>query len=131
MVLEIKRLLSKGEYSGNFSYEFLPQADSLLVPLCGVDGQVRVVGAYEVLDYGSVNVTFTLSYKLIGSCSYCLKEAVKEIEFSSDVLFVTDKDDLDNYYYDGNRLDLSKAVNDAMLFSQPSVLLCESCSAEK
>ncbi|MGN0803768.1 MAG: YceD family protein [Candidatus Coproplasma sp.] len=131
MVLEIKRLLSKGEYSGNFSFDYQPDATNILIPLCNLEGGVKVEGDYEIFEDGEVEVTLRLSYKLVGQCSYCLKEASENIKFSSDVLFVTDKEDIDNYYYDGNRLDLSKAVNDAMLFSQPSVLLCSECSSEK
>ena len=74
-----------------------------------------------------------IRYTLVGQCSYCLADAVKEIEYTSDtLLFVTDKEDGDNYVYDGNRLDLSQAVKDALLFSQPEVLLCkEDCKGIK
>lgn len=131
MVLEIKRLLSKGEYRGNFSFDYQPDEQALLVPLCRVEGAVKVEGEYEIFEDGEVEIALKLSYKLVGQCSYCLKDASSQIEFSSDVLFVTDDSDLDNYVYDGNRLDLSKAVNDAMLFSQPSVLLCKECESEQ
>ena len=47
-------------------------------------------------------------------------------------MYVTDKSDSDNNVYDGNRLDMSQAVLDAMLFSQPDVLLCKNgCEGEK
>jgi len=131
MVLEIRRLYSKGEYSGSFSFEFMPPPDVLLLPLCRVEGAVSVSGKYEIFDNGDVEVSLGLRYALSGSCSYCLNEASTDIEYKTDITFVTDKEDLDNYYYDGNRLDLSKAVNDAMIFSQPSVLLCADCAAEK
>lgn len=131
MVLEIKRLLAKGEYSGNISYEFTPQKENLLIPLCVFDGAVSFNGEYEIFDGDEVELRFEITYKLKGQCSYCLADAEKVIKFSSEVLFVTDKDDLDNYYYDGVRLDLSKAITDALLFSQPDVLLCDGCANAK
>ncbi len=131
MVLEIKRLLAKGEYRGKISYEFTPEKDVLLIPLCSFVGPVSVCGEYEIFDGGEVELEFEITYKLKGQCSYCLAEAEKVIKFSSEVLFVTDKDDLDNYYYDGVRLDLSKAISDALLISQPEVLLCKGCADAK
>lgn len=130
MVLEIKRLLAKGEVRGEIAYEFKPEEDNLLIPLCAFDGAVSFNGTYEIFDGDEVEVAFTLTYKLKGQCSYCLNPAEKVISYSSEVLFVTDKDDLDNYYYDGVRLDLSKAVTDALLISQPDVLLCGACGGK-
>lgn len=127
MVLEIKRLLAKGEYRGEIGYEFTPAEDNLLIPLCSFDGAVSVSGVYEILDGDEVEVQLTLSYRLKGQCSYCLGNAERVVKFTTELLFVTDKDDLDNYYYDGVRLDLSKAVTDALLLSQPDVLLCGAC----
>ncbi len=127
MVLEIKRLLAKGEYRGEIEYEFTPSEDNLLIPLCRFDGAVSVSGVYEIQDGDEVEVRLTLSYRLKGQCSYCLGDAERTVKFTTELLFVTDKDDLDNYYYDGVRLDLSKAATDALLLSQPDVLLCGAC----
>ncbi|MGN0805683.1 MAG: YceD family protein [Candidatus Coproplasma sp.] len=131
MILEIKRLLAKGDYHGNISFEFVPEKEALLVPLCSFDGAVSFNGEYEIFDGDEVELRFEITYKLKGQCNYCLADAEKVIKFSSEVLFVTDKDDLDNYYYDGVRLDLSKAISDALLISQPDVLLCEGCADAK
>ncbi|MGN0808106.1 MAG: YceD family protein [Candidatus Coproplasma sp.] len=128
MVLEIKRLLAKGEYNGKISFDFVPEKEVLLVPLCSFDGAVSFVGEYEIFDGDEVELKFEITYKLKGQCNYCLEDAEKVINYSSEVLFVTDKDDLDNYYYDGVRLDLSKAISDALLMSQPDLLLCQACA---
>ena len=125
--------MARAAYTGDFSFGYQPPEDSLTVPLCHIDGAVTVTGSYEIFDGGEVEVTLKISYRLAGQCSYCLADAVEEIDYTTDaLLFVTDKDDCDNYVYDGNRLDLSKAVNDALLFSQPNVLLCkEDCKGVK
>lgn len=125
MVLEIKKLMARAAYTGEFSFGYQPPQESVLVPLCRIEGGVKVTGEYEIFENDEVEVTLKISYLLVGSCSYCLADAQKRVEYETDVLFVTDKDDCDNYVYDGNRLDLSTAVNDVLLFSQPKVLLCK------
>ena len=86
----------------------------------------------HIYEDDSVGVDFTIKYGLEGQCSYCLEKARKQVEYYSEVLFVADKDDNDNYYYDGIKIDLTAAVNDALLFSQPEVLLCkEGCQGIK
>lgn len=132
MILEIKKLMARAAYTGEFSFDYQPPQESILVPLCRIENGVKVTGNYEIFEDDEVEITLKISYVLVGSCSYCLADAQKSIEYSSDVLFVTDKNDCDNYVYDGNRLDLSTAVNDALLFSQPKVLLCkEDCKGVK
>lgn len=124
MILEIKKLMSRAEYVGEVTYSFKPEKDGILVPLAEIDC-VTVTAKYEIFEGEEVEVNLLLTYTLKGQCSYCLGSAEERIEYSDDVLFVTDRTDGDNYYYDGNTLDLSMAVNDALLFSQPKVLLCK------
>lgn len=119
--------MARAAYTGEFSFGYEPQEGSLILPLCRIDGAVNVSGSYEIFEDGEVEVALKISYKLAGQCSYCLADAVEEITYSADVLFVTDKNDYDNYVYDGNRLDLTPAVNDAFVISQPKVLLCKGC----
>ena len=76
----------------------------------------------------SVGVKLTVKYLLKGQCSYCLNDAQKFIEKTFDILFVTE-DDRENYIYDGISINLKTAVDDAILFSQPNILLCrEDCT---
>lgn len=132
MIIEIKKLTARGKYEGDFSFEFTPSKDKLLIPMCAFVGAVKVEGSYEIYEDDSVGVDFTIKYGLEGQCSYCLEKARKDVEYYSEVLFVADKDDNDNYYYDGIKIDLTAAVNDALLFSQPEVLLCkEGCQGIK
>lgn len=126
MILEIKKLMAKGEYTGGFSFVYQPPQDLNLLPLCKIDGEVKVEGSYEIFEDDEVELTLKISYKLVGQCSYCLADAEEQIEYETGpLLFVTDGRGEDDYVYDGNRLDLSQAVTDAILFSQPKVLLCE------
>ena len=127
MKLEVRKLNAQRKYTGEFEYEIQPASDMCLIPYCKIEGNVSVKGNYEIYDDDSVGVSFAVKYLLNGQCSYCLKDASCVIEKDFDVLFVP-QDDPDNYTYDGNIIDLSTAVNDAILFSQPNVLLCsEGC----
>ena len=132
MILEIKKLMAKGAYTGEISFGYQPPQDLNLLPLCQIDGSVKVEGTYEIFEDDEVEVTLKISYKLVGSCSYCLADAEEQIEYTTEPLLFVTEEDGDNYVYDGNRLDLSQAVVDAMLFSQPKVLLCnKGCKGEK
>lgn len=125
--------MSRAAYTGEFSFDYQPPQSVVMLPLCQIQGRVKVQGSYEIFENDEVEVVLTLTYKLVGQCSYCLSDAEKEVEHTTEtLLFVTDKNDRDNYFFDGNRLDLTQAVNDALLFSQPEVLLCnEDCKGIK
>lgn len=123
MKIEVKKLNALKKYTGVFDFEYQPPENICLIPLCNIVGKVKVEGNYEIYEDDSVGVNFTVKYTLKGQCSYCLKDAQTQVEKAFDILFVTE-DDLDNYRYDGINIDLKTAVDDAILFSQPNVLLC-------
>lgn len=124
MEIEVKKLNALGKFTGVFAFDYTPPDDNCVIPLCKVEGDVAVTGEYEIYSDDSVGVKLTVKYKLSGQCSYCLQKAEKIIEFSEEVLFVPEKDD-ENYYYDGIKINLTTAVNDAILISQPAILLCK------
>ncbi len=124
MEIEVKRLIALGKLTGNFGFDCTPPESSCLIPLCDIDGDVRVSGEYEIFDDDSVEVELTVSYKLKGQCSYCLNDAEKNVKFTQSVLFVTEADN-ENYNYDGFKINLKTAVDDAILISQPQILLCK------
>lgn len=123
MKIQVRKLSALKKYVGSFAFEYEPPENLCLIPLCKISGKVRVSGNYEIYDDDSVGIDYTVSYLVVGQCSYCLNDAEKRIEKSFEVLFVTG-DDSENYRYDGNNIDLTTAVNDAILFSQPHLLLC-------
>ena len=128
MKIQVKKLNALKKYSGSFEFDYEPPADLCLIPLCKIEGSVQISGNYEIYDDDSVGINFTVKYLITGQCSYCLNDAKKQIEKPFEVLFVPE-DDSDNYSYDGVTIDLTTAVNDAILFSQPNLLLCrEDCA---
>ena len=123
MELEVKRLCARQNYTGNFKFDYKPPSDVCLIPLCKIS-DVTITGEYTIFDDDSVEIKLTVKYLISGQCSYCLADAKKEISFLYEVLFVTEKDD-ENYYYDGNKINLEPVVDDAILISQPHILLCK------
>lgn len=124
MEIEVRKLNALKKYTGSLQFDYEPPKDICLIPLCEIVGTVKVAGEYEIFDDDSVGIALTVKYLLRGQCSYCLEKAEKEITFTSDITFVREEDD-DNYYYDGIKIVLDSAVNDAILISQPTVLLCK------
>ena len=130
MEIEVRKLCALKRFEGQFGFEYEPPADACLIPLCSICGKVKVNGDYCIEDDGRVWVDLNLSYKLAGQCSYCLEKAEKQIDYSTEVLFDTVKTDLsgkddDHYIYDGIKINLKTAVDDAILISQPEILLCK------
>ena len=131
MILDIARLIALKKYVGDFAQTLPPPAEKLLLPLAEVEGNIEVQGKYEIYDDDSVGVSLKISYKLKGQCSYCLEDASAEVNYSYEALFVSEGDDADNYRYDGVKLDLRPAIEDAFVFSQPEILLCGNCKASQ
>lgn len=128
MKIEVKKLNALKKFTGEFVFDYTPPQDVCLIPLCKIDGNVKVNGSYEIYEDDSVGVNLTVKYRISGQCSYCLEKAEKDVVKAFDILFVTD-DGSDNYYYDGISIDLNTAVYDAILFSQPNIILCkEDCT---
>ncbi len=124
MEIQVKKLNALKQYTGSFDFDYTPQKELWLLPLSGIDGPVKVSGDFEIYEDDCVGVRFSIVYKIKGQCSYCLNDAENTVSFDSDILYVPEKDD-DNYYYDGIKIDLKTAVDDAILISQPGVLLCK------
>ena len=128
MKIEVKKLNALKKYTGDFEFDCEPPEDACLIPLCKIDGKVHVKGDFEIYEDDSVGVNFTVSYRISGQCSYCLEKASADIEKAFEILFVPE-DDPENYSYDGITINMETAVNDAILFSQPNIILCkEDCT---
>ena len=123
MIIDVVRQTALKKYSGSFSFEYDCPAGLVILPSADIVGKVKVSGEFEIYDDDSVGVRLRLSYLLRGVCSYCLEPAEQRVEYENDVLYLTE-DDGENYSYNGLKIDLTTAVNDAVLFSQPQILLC-------
>lgn len=123
MIIDVARLIALKKFNGGFLFEYDCPADLVILPSARIEGKVKVEGEYEIYEDDSVGVNLKISYLLAGQCSYCLEPATKQVEYETDVLYLPE-DDGENYSYNGLKINLTTAVNDAVLFSQPQILLC-------
>ena len=123
MIIDVARLIALKKFNGGFLFEYDCPTDLVILPSARIEGKVKVEGEYEIYEDDSVGVNLKISYLLAGQCSYCLEPATKQVEYETDVLYLPE-DDGENYSYNGLKINLTTAVNDAVLFSQPQILLC-------
>ncbi len=84
---------------------------------------LKVCG-YYVVDDDVVTVVGDASVTVVAQCDRCLKDV--EIEHCADFDVIYDKTaDDGTYTYAGYTIDLADAVNEALTFTFPSVVLCD------
>ncbi len=124
MIIEVRKLNAQKQYQGQMSFTYQAPENLVAVPTFSFQGPVQVTCDYVIHEDDCVDVTICVEFTLIGNCSYCTEPASKTVRFSYDALFVPEQSD-DDYSYNGIRADITTAVNDAILFGQPSVILCK------
>ena len=72
----------------------------------------------------NVEVNGSITCVIDGSCDRCLGEAHKQIVLPFAQTFLKDECADDEYCYCGSKLDASKAVEDEIILSLPTILLC-------
>ena len=88
---------------------------------------VKVTFDYDLYEDDSLEIRGTVAYKLEGQCSRCLKPAKAEVEGELDAYFEARKD-YEDYGYTNGVVDLTKAVEDAIMASMPFSISCgEDC----
>ncbi|MCD8200979.1 MAG: DUF177 domain-containing protein [Clostridia bacterium] len=123
MIIDVRKQRARGVTEDEFSYDYAPDESLCAVPLFNFEGPVSVKGDFRINDDDTVDVHVEIRFRLTGSCSYCLEPAAADIEYEYDALFVPYESD-DDYPYEKDRVEVDLAVNDAILFSQPQVILC-------
>ncbi len=127
MIIDVRKLNATGKYSGPVSFDYDAPAGLIDIPFVRFASPVRVEGEYVLYDDDSVEITGKISYVLEGQCSRCLKETSSEIEGELNACFRLRPEE-DDYPYSGGKIDLTDAVNDAIMASMPRVLSCgENC----
>ena len=97
------------------------------IPFVKFSAPIKVAFAYELYEDDSLEIRGTVSYKLEGQCSRCLKEAAVEVVGELDAYFEPRKD-YEDYGYTNSVVDLTKAVEDAVMASMPFTISCgEDC----
>ncbi len=127
MIIDVRKLNAKKQYSGSMEFEYSAPETLIEIPFVKFATPVKVSFEYELFEDDSLEIRGTVSYKLEGQCSRCLKETIVFVEGELDAYFEPRKD-YEDYGYTNGVIDLRKAVEDAIVFSMPFGLSCgEDC----
>ena len=127
MIIDVRKLNAQKRYSGSMEFDYSAPETLIEIPFVKFAAPVKVSFDYDLFEDDSLEIRGTVSYKLEGQCSRCLKEATVEVEGELDAYFEPRKDFKDYGYVNGV-IDLTKAVEDAVMASMPFTLSCgEDC----
>ena len=127
MIIDIQKLNAQKSYYGKMEFSYDPPQELMSIPLTKFDGPIAVKFEYDLYEDNAFEIRGVVSYKLVGQCSRCLKDAKMSMEGELNALFEPTKD-AEDYSYFGGIVDITKAVEDAVVFSLPFNLSCgEDC----
>ncbi len=127
MVIDVRKLNAQKKYSGNMEFTYSASKALIEIPFVEFDGDVKIVFDYELYEDNSMEIHGTVTYRLKGQCSRCLKETATEIVGEIHALF-EDRKDYEDYGYANGVIHLENAVEDAIMASMPFTLSCgEDC----
>ena len=104
-------------------FEYSAPETLIEIPFVNFVGSVKIAFDYDLYEDDSLEIRGTVSYKLEGQCSRCLKAAAQDVEGELDAYFEPRKD-YEDYGYTNGVVDLKKAVEDAIMASMPFSISC-------
>ena len=129
MTIDIRKLNVQKKYTGEMEFTYDAPAELIEIPLVKFATPVCVRFSYELFADDALEIHGTVSYRLEGQCSRCLKEAKADVEGELDALFEP-TEDCEDYSYSNGIVDLKKAVDEAIMASMPFALSCgEDCES--
>ena len=127
IVIDVRQLNSQKKYYGRLEFEYEAPKDLIEIPFVEFADKVKIDAEYDLYEDNSFEIKGKISYRLQGQCSRCLKEAAMDVEGEIDAYFQPTKD-AEDYSYFGSKIDLSEAINHAVMDSMPFSLSCgEDC----
>ena len=123
MVIDIRKLNAQKKYSGNMEFEYSAPETLIEIPFVKFVGPVKVAFEYDLYEDDSFEIRGTVRYVLTGQCSRCLKDAITAVEGELDAYFQPVKD-CEDYSYSNGIVDLTRAVDDAIMASMPFSISC-------
>ena len=123
MVIDIRKLNAQKKYSGEFEFEYSAPEHLIEIPYVKFSSPVKVLFEYELYEDDSIEIRGKVVYSLQGQCSRCLKETTAQVEGELDAYFEPRKD-YEDYGYTNGIVDLTKAVDDAIMASMPFLIVC-------
>jgi uncharacterized protein len=126
MIIDLKKMRGQGKDQMDFCFECEDSENLSLIPQTVIKSPIVILGNVTITGKSSAFIIADVSFTLQGECTRCLKQiertyhALIEEEF-----FDKNYAEGDDYTYFNDRLDLSKAVKDAILMNMPLNFLCE------
>ena len=125
--IDVRKLNVQKKYSGSMEFDYSPPESLIEIPFVKFAGPAKVSFEYELFEDDSLEIRGSISYRLEGQCSRCLKDAAQSVEGELNAYFEP-RPDFEDYGYTNGVIDLAKAVNEAIMASMPFVLSCgEDC----
>ena len=127
MHIDIRKLNAQKKYTGTMELEYSAPETFLPMPFVKFAAPIKVRFDYELYADDSFEIRGNISYDLVGQCSRCLKDASMHVEGELEAYFQT-KEDYEDYRYANGIVDLTQAVEDALMASMPFSVSCgEDC----
>ena len=127
MLIDIRKLNAQKKYEGRMEFQYSAPETFIEIPFVKFAAPVKILFDYELYEDNSLSIRGTVSYTLEGQCSRCLKETKMPVEGELDAYFENRKD-YEDYGYTNGIVDITQAVEDAIMASMPYVLSCgEDC----
>ena len=123
MRIDIRKLNAQKKYSGSMEFEYSAPETLIEIPFVKFASPVKIIFDYDLYEDDSLEIRGTVAYKLEGQCSRCLKPASVEVEGGIDAYFEARKD-YEDYGYTNGVVDLTKAVEDAVMACMPFSVSC-------
>ena len=127
MIIDIRKLNAQKQYTGEMEFEYSAPETLIAIPFVQFASPVKVAFAYELYEDDSLEIRGTVTYRLEGQCSRCLNPSTMEVQGELDAYFEA-RSDFEDYGYTNGKVDVTKAVEDAIMLSMPFSLSCgEDC----
>lgn len=127
MIIDIRKLNAQKKYFGDMQLEYVAPENLIDIPFVKFAAPVTVTFSYELYEDDAFEIRGNVRFSLKGQCSRCLQAATCEVEGELDACFEPKKD-AEDYSYSNGRVDLTKAVDDAIMACMPYNLSCgEQC----
>ena len=122
MVIDLLKLKRTGKSSVDFAFNYEVEDNLTDLPNAKID-DVKVIGTLTITDDKTCYVDAEVSYVLTGDCTRCTRPARTEIVTKLEEEFSCLE--TEGYSYINDKVDLTKAVKDSIVLSQPDKLLCK------
>ena len=129
MIIDIRKLNAQKKYVGHMEFDYSAPETLIEIPFVKFSAPVKVQFDYELYEDDAFEIRGTVCYHLEGQCSRCLKDAEMAVEGDLEAYFQPIKD-AEDYSYTGGKVDLTKAVEDAIMACMPYTVSCgEDCQS--